>query len=300
MSERVEGTVKLDGLLEGRLSSAPEIRERLREWEAFAASNKLAFNLQFEGDTFSLLAEPVPVPVEMLGDEPAETVRQALEQLLKLFPPEERRTLVSTIRSIEYRKGAEVQTLYYVAPDGSIRIRERTLSASTTPPPKRFTPREKVYVVSIAVLVALLVLALSSFFVDYRVMFRALLEGIIPLDANELTVETPHFQQYFTIEGKTLSDSRKTLILTLKRTDAFLRDEVALQAALEKAKPSITACLAVEALARGYVRCEYFDRDEKFLGFSLHRIAGLSQAETVKINVPLPEKGRLARLVITY
>lgn len=300
MSEKIEGTIFLDGLLEGRLPKTPGAEERLREWQSFARSHKLGFNLQLEGGTFSLLAESTAVPVEDFGPVPSETVREALEQFLRIFPSEARRTVTSTVRSVEYRKGAEAQTLYLVGPEGTIQVRERTLSTTTREAAKKLTGREKIYVVSIAVLVALLALLLSSFFVNYRVMIRALVEGITPVDAAELTIETPHLGKYFIVEKKTLSSDRRELLITLKRTETYPLDEAALQKRYEEAGSSVPSRLALEALARGYVRCELFDREGKFLGFSTQRIAGLHQSETVELRIPLPAQGRPTRLVITY
>lgn len=298
--EKTEGTLFLDGILEGRLPKAPDGSQRLREWKDFAESHGLGFSLQIEGAAFSLLTDSRPMAVEKLGDSPSDVIRQALDQLLTIFSPEERRGLASTVRSIEYRKGVEVQTLYLVGSDGSIRCRERSISASTEAPPRRLKLREKVYLSAIALLIALLVLALSSFFVNYRVLWSALVEGVTPLDTRALEIETTHFTTYFFVAKASLTSDRTSLVLTVKRTPAFPRDDASVRARFEAAGNSVPERLALEALARGYVRCEFFDRDGKFLSYSWQRIAELREKETVDLLIALPPKDRPARIVLSY
>ncbi|MFW6158144.1 MAG: DUF7575 domain-containing protein [Planctomycetota bacterium] len=66
-----------------------------------------------------------------------------------------------------------------------------------------------------------------------------------------------------------------------------------------KAADSVADELAIEALARGYVRCEYYDEEGKYLVSVEIRVAGLRENETAEVTVPLPRR-RPARMVVTY
>jgi len=300
VSQNVEGTIHLDGLLEGRLPLTADVRRHMGEWKDFAQTHKLTFNLQFEGDAFSILADSAPRPVRELGDAPSETIRQVLDQFINLFPPDDRRKLISTIRSVEYRPGVEVQTLYVVAPSGAIEPRERTISVDTVAPPEPLPLRRKLLIAGVACLAALLVLAVTSFFVNYRLLFNAFVQGIVPLDLDKLVVEAPAFQTDFDVVDKKFADGRKILVLELKRTDTFPLDDAAVQKLLGVPDLPLSRRLALEALARGYVRCEFYDTDGKFLGFGFQRISALRTESTLSLHLALPPSGRPARIVITY
>ena len=90
------------------------------------------------------------------------------------------------------------------------------------------------------------------------------------------------------------------MILTLKRTADFPTDANSLDRLLAGQGASVARRLALEAIARGYVRCERFGKDDEFLGFTMERISGLRRKETTELAVMLPVKKRLIRLVITY
>ena len=131
MSDKVEGTFVLDGLLEGVTPEHANAEDRLREWAATAAFLKLPFSIEFDANRFSILADDNPIPLSRLGPNPADTVTGLIDELLELFPDDDRRHLLSTIRSVEYGKGVAVQTLYAVGPDGKTQTRARTVEAAT-------------------------------------------------------------------------------------------------------------------------------------------------------------------------
>lgn len=299
MNEKVEGTLVLDGLLEGKIPRQPGAESRLREWIAAAACANLRFSLEIEGGSFSILADNKPIPAEELAPSPAERIAAALRELLKVFAPEERRSIFSTLRSLEYREGAEVQTMYAIGPDGTIHVRERTVEARTAPVPRPLGRREKLRIGVIGLVVALLVFLVSSVFVDYREVLDRVLEAVVPLDAAALKVETGGFADYFTVEKKAFRGG-KAAVVTLQRSEAFPLDEAGIENLLAKSGNSLSDRLTIEALARGYVRCEYFGKKNKFLGFTTQRISGLREKETIELVLPLPGEGRLARIVITY
>jgi len=299
MSDKVEGTLTLDGLIEGKLPDDDTVERRLREWVGFAAGVGLRFSLEIDGDAFSLLADNTPVPADTIGENPTDVIAQTLGQLLKVFPGEHRVRVLSTVRSVEYRKGVEVQTLYVVGPDGTVGTRERTLDARTTPPPRKLTAREKWRLAGIGVLIAAVVFLISAIFVNYGDVWRHVVEGVTPFDVDALEVDASAFERFFTVEKKEHRSGARAVVVTLKRTDAWpVKDGVF----LDPSKPVKTQRerLTRDALARGYVRCEYFDKDGKFLSCGHHRIAELHKKETTKLVLPLPPRKRLVRVVVTY
>jgi hypothetical protein len=300
MSEKIEGSLVLDGLLQGRLPALPNMEGRLRDWVRTATAAKLPFSLEMDGSSFSVLADNAPLPAAALGPSPSVAIADLLQDLLKIFPPDQRGGVTSTVRSMEYQKGEEVQTLYTVAPDGTVQTRSRSVSAETKAPPRPMTTKEKLRLAGGGLLVAAVIFLISSIFVDYRQLFGRMVDAARPFNADSLTVEMNGTGDYLALDRKAVSDGGKAVVLTLKRGKDFPLQEADYAALLKKAGESLPARLAVEALAAGYVRCEYFDKDGKFLGADMARIADLRSKETVDLLLPLPSDRRLARVVLTY
>lgn len=298
-AEKLEGTLILDGLLEGRVPSDGGAA-RLREWVNFAASLGLRFSLEVEGQAFSLLADNRPIQVESLRSTPSKLVEDSLGELLKVFAPEERARLFSTLRSIEYRKGLEVQTLFVIGADGRIDVREEAVAAATKAPPRPLTGKEKLRLAAAGLGIAALIFAVSALFVDYGALWDTIRDAVVPMRAANVEVDAKRFESYFSVEEKKIGRGGRTMVLTLKRTDAFPGDDAAIERAMQKAGTSVSARLALEALAKGYVRCEFFDRKNEFLGFAPGRIRKLRVEQIFDLSVPMPRRRRPARIVITY
>ncbi|MCY2927235.1 MAG: hypothetical protein NT031_17740, partial [Planctomycetota bacterium] len=155
MTGRLEGTFALDGLVEGALGGAgEEFRGRLQAWADAARAGGL--NLLFD--------------------------------LLKIFPLAQRRNIFSTLRSTEYRPGEEVQTIYAVAPDGSVQMHQRTVSARTEAPPEPLTLKQKLRLGAVGLAVAMGVFGLSSLFVDYGQLVRRLKDSVVAMDPDKVQV----------------------------------------------------------------------------------------------------------------
>lgn len=310
MSEKVQGTIVIDGLIEGKCPDFGDIEDRLRQWKARAKAKGLDFSLEIEGRTFSVLADNRPISAADLGPDPADSVAELLRDLLVIFPPGQRASLVSSIRSIEYGQNVEIQTVYAIGPDGRIETRQRTVDAQTTAPPKPLTGSEKLKLAGLGLVAALLVFAVTAVFIDYGEVFSDLWDTVVPFDTDAVTVETGRFAKYFTVEKKAVTRGKdgKYVVLTVKRTEAFPRNDKDIADLLAKARQYLddarfrneAALATVQALARGYVRCEMFDREGKFLSFADTRITGLRSAETVELALPMPPKNRLAHISIGH
>jgi hypothetical protein len=162
------------------------------------------------------------------------------------------------------------------------------------------TLRQKLRRAGLGLLVAAAVFGVSALFVDYRAMVRGFIDRLTPLDASAITVDASAYEGRFTVEGKSLGNGRRLLVLTLKRGNGFPLSADDYDRMLAEAGGSLARRLALEALVRGYVRCELFDGEGKFLSAAEIRVASLRDRESVEVSIPLPPDGRPARVVIGY
>jgi hypothetical protein len=294
-SEKIEGTIVFDGLLQGRLNDDPAIAAKLRQWVSFLVSLGVRFSLEVRDSGFNLLPESGAASTEKLGDAPAHTIEQAIGQLVDLFPESERAHLFSTLRSSEYRKGEEVQTLYTLA-NGQTRIQSRTLQADTVAPPQPLSTKERVKVGVIGVLLAVGMLGIALLFPGVRAMFGQVAEIVKPLDTNDIKIDVGPYAPYITAAFDEKQSDRTALVIKLKRTKEFPKDEAALNSLIATPGQALKAKMAVENLARGYLHVELFDADGGFLASGEIRIADLAAHETLDVKVPLPQNKRTAKV----
>lgn len=300
MSPKTEGDLAMDGLLEGTIPDRPGAESRLREWVGLAASLGIPLRLTIDGSTFSLLADDATISAKPLGPEPSQRIKEALSELLRSFAPEERPHLFSTLRSSEIRPGVELQSVYVVTAQGTVDVHQRTVEAATRRAPHARSRRETLRAVLIWLCVLLAVFGISALFVDYDSLLRGLWENVSPLAADEVAVDASAFAHWFSVERTSVADGSRTLVLTLRRTDAFPRTAANLDQALIPRLPggTLQGQLAVQAINLGYVRCEAYDRDGSFLGFSFQRVRGLGEAETIELRVPVGRDPRPRRLLV--
>src|SRR6185295_4506229 len=90
---KIEGTLIIDGLIEGKIPALPGAEDKLRAWVNFARSAGLEFNLNIDGNSFSLLADNSPRPAAKFAPEPSEIISSALSEMLKTIPPADRAKL---------------------------------------------------------------------------------------------------------------------------------------------------------------------------------------------------------------
>jgi hypothetical protein len=303
MKDKLEGTIVLDGLIEGRFPDDPDAEDKLRKWVRFMGDMGIVFNLDYSGTSFSLLPDEAPADGRHLGARPHDAIRQGLDQLLELLPAESRPQAFSTLRSAEYRKGEEVQALYAVGPDARVQVETRTVEAQTVAPPQPMTVGQRVRAVGLGLLVAAALLGVMSLFVDMRGLFTELIGGMTSIDADTVEVDLKGLAPFVQVQKKEVDRRRGALVLTLKRTEAFPQTDEDLQKAFAAAGDDLTRRLAVEALARGYVRCDLYDEDGKFFAPAELRLVGLRTNESVEAAVPTTigsNRYRLARVVVTY
>jgi hypothetical protein len=291
---KLEGTFSLDGLLEGRTGPIADVDEKLRAWVATQRAAGLSFSLEVDGPSFSLLPSREPIRAAALGPRPADRVERAIKDVLAVLPAEVHSDVYSTLHSIEVRPNQEVQTVYAVAPDGSVRSEERIVDADTEAPPAAPTGKGMALRALASLGVLALLFAVSSIFVDWRDTFRSLWHQVSPVKADELAVDATAFQPWFEVSSKEVTDQGRVLALHLKRSDAFPRT-------FDGAPPTGKTwkeTLALDALARGWVRAEIFDEKGKFIATADVRVAALRDAETATVEFPIPIDPRPTKVVL--
>jgi len=299
MSEKLQGTIIIDGLIEGRLPPFDDAETRLRQWVSKARSRGLLLSLEIDGARFSVLSDNKPISAAALGQNAVDTVTDVLSDLMVIFPPPMRSALVSSIRSIEYGQNVEIQTGYAVDGLGRIETQQRTADAQTTAPAEPLTKRQILKLAAAGLVLAGAIFGISAIFVDYGDLFTSISERSANLDPDAVSISTGSFADYFTIEKRTVAD-KKRLVLTVKRTKAYPLTDQACTDLSAEAGNSDPKTLTAQALARGYIRCEMFDKKDTFIGYAEGRIVDLRTKETVTIALPLFVEHRLARVKITY
>jgi len=319
MGQNIEGTIVLDGLVEGRLPADGDGEDKLRKWVKFAAQSQLVFSLDVQGGSFSILPDNQAVRADAVGPDPGEVVASLLRELQKLFPVSERSKLMSTVRSREYRAGKEIQTLYAFTP-ADVKTQARTVDADTVAPEAPLTRREMVRMGVTAGVVLLALFGISSIFISWGDVFRNFIGRVKVPDAEKVEVDVGAFGPYLTVDKKRIYASKDVLYLelTLKRTAAFPRSDAELNALTTRPSVAPTTAattpstppaaptgpypmrLLIDDLARGEVRLEYADEKGEHLGSAVLRVRGLREKETVSVSIPFPREPRPTRVILTY
>ncbi|HUT32750.1 MAG TPA: hypothetical protein VNE39_04645 [Planctomycetota bacterium] len=154
-------------------------------------------------------------------------------------------------------------------------------------------------IVAASVLAGVLLVALVALWVSGGQLTGLLLGSGGGVDAEKVEVDARTYKSYFTVERKLAGPRGRTLVVTLKRAKGFPLKDADFER-ISEATPGIAGLLAFEAVARGYVRCEYFGEKEEFLGFTLERIRDLCDREVVELSLPVAGRRGLRRIVFTY
>lgn len=289
----VEGTFRVEGLLEGRLGT-PATAERIGAWAAEQAAAALHFALEVDGATFSLLPSREPVRAAALRPDPGQRLEDALRALLTALPADVRGETYSTLHSIEVRPGQLVRCVYAVTPAGEVRREERIVAATTQPPPSPPSPRALALRALAGLGVLAVLFGLSSFFVNWGDTFRGFWHQVSPLSPDDVKVEASAFDGHFAVTKVVVGRESRSLVVTLTRGPRF---PVTLDRAPD-ASATWREALAAQAAARGWVRAEIFDGKGELVATGDVRVAGLRGAETIEVVVPVPREPRPTRVVL--
>jgi hypothetical protein len=291
----------LDGLIEGRLPDDPQAEAKLRQWVEFMDNMGVHFSLDAGGTAFSVLPDHQPFACAKLGPAPEDGLRQAVDQLVELLPMDLRGSVFSTLRSSEFRRNEEVQTVYAIGPDGKTRLQSRSVETKTTAPPKPLAMKERIKLAAVGLIVAALVVGVAFLFPPVREKFREMVGAATPVAAEDISVKAAGFEKYFSVQVKQVRGSR-AVVVAIMRTEAYPKDDAARQAAYEAATTLIER-LVIEALQRGRVRVELTDNEGETYLSAEQRISGLDSNESIEVAIPIQagdKKRRLERVDFRY
>ncbi|MBS3733697.1 MAG: hypothetical protein KGY99_02105 [Phycisphaerae bacterium] len=300
MARQTEGTLVLDGLIEGSCEDLGDKEARLRQWTASAQMRGVTFHLETDGNTFSVLADATPIGTDGFSEAPDRAIADLIDELLAIFAADQRGGIFSTLRSREFRSGEEIQTLYAIGPDGATHTQQRVVDADTAPAEKPLTRTQKLRRIALAAGIAAVVLAVLALFLPVGDWLRSARDRLMPYDVAALTVEAETFEPYFAVVERKTARGGRDLVLVVERGERFPPSDAAAAELLAREDASPPERLAAEAICRGYVRCERFDKDGTFMGHTMERIAGLRDEETIEIHLPIDPEHQLARVRITY
>ena len=297
-SRRIEGTFYLDGLLEGPLFSADD-ENIINAFVKQAKAAGLSFHAALDAGRFSLLADTQPVQIRPGGESADVRVVRCLNEFLKNYSPEECMKLMSTLRSVEYIPGHEVQTLYGIKPDGTAAVEQRTVRADTISPAQPPNWRYKLKLAVVLAVVLCAAIGVSSFFVPYRDIARRLIEQARPFKIQDLKVDAGDYAEFFSVEAMELDRCDEIIRILCKASQKYPATEDELNKLWKSSADSVSQRLAVEALKRNYVRCEFFDRDGDFRGQQLCYMRWKADKKEV-FTIVIPFRRYLGRVRITY
>ena len=192
-----------------------------------------------------------------------------------------------------------MQTIYAVAPPGTIEFQERVVEAETFAPMPELTTQGKLKIIALG-LAVLLVLGAVAFFV-FRPQLEKAADNLTGLKIDDLELVSDGFDDYFSIKKAQVNKRRGGLVVEVvkgERWDGTVADpETKVPADLDW-----DTLMTIQSLRRGYVRCELFDKDGKYIGASELRFHGLAEAKGGKLEavIALPRSHRPAKIVLRF
>lgn len=268
--------LRLEGLLEGTTVDGGDWLEGLRAWRAPTAF-PADLDISARGNRFSILFAPRE---NARGDDGSEAgIAGALADLLNCAPPGSIGSLTSSVRSTRTTPAASILTVYQVDDSGAVRTVQREAEPPPAPAPPTLVQRLRLRLRQWPVTLGLL--AAVAFALWQVAPVRSTVQGSLGLAPPVPTLAGSAFERY--LKAEVLPGPPQAL--RLARLPAYPRDPAALDAAAASAK-GLHGMLALSALARGYIRCEWYDDSGRFLyGVDL-RVRELETRETMTLALP--------------
>jgi hypothetical protein len=264
-TQKIEGTFYIDGLLEGPIYSQ-EDENNINRIVRVSQKRGLVLIAAFDGGRFSILADSGNVQVNKLNNSVDNIVVQFLDDLIGNYSPDDYTQIMSTLRSIEYIEGYEIQTLYGIKHDGTVSVNQRTVEADTVKPAQPLSWQYKIKIAVIFLIILSVVFGISSFFVPYRDMARRFIAKAKPFKKENLKIDTQVFSNYFSIDAVEIDVIENVITIACKTSDNYPDTDEKINKLWKSSENSISQSLAVEALNRNSLRCLFFDFDGKYMG----------------------------------
>jgi hypothetical protein len=298
VSRKIEGTFQLDGLLEGPVFSADD-ENIISDFVKEAMGAGLKFHAAVDGGRFSLLADTEPVEIRPGGESADVRLVKCLNALLNSYSLEESIQLMSTLRSVEYIPGHEIQTLYGIKPDGTVAVNQRTVRADTIRPAQPLEWRHKLKLIFLLGVILCAAAGVSVFFVPYRDIAKRVIAKARPFKIQHLKIDAGPYGQFFEVEAVELDMDEDIIRIVCKVSESYPTTEDALNELWKSSADSVSQRLVVEALTRNCVRCEFFDRDGNFRGQQVCYMQWRGGKKEV-FSIVIPFKRYLDRVTISY
>jgi hypothetical protein len=261
---KVEGTFHLDGLIEGPVFSDDD-EQIIRQFLNDARKNGIVFHLSIDGGRFSILPDTEPVKLPATGISADSIISDCVDNWLGNYSPGECNRLMSTLRSVEYLPNCEKQTLYGIGPAGKTTAEQRTVDANTVAPAPLPDRKAILKTTAMALFALCVIIAISAIFVPYRSIFARFWQSVRPYRAEELMFDAHAYAGFFNIDKAEFDKETQLIKITCTTLKDFPKTDEQLNKAWKNAEDSLPARLALESIARGYVLCEFFDSQNKFL-----------------------------------
>lgn len=291
----LEGTFALEGILEGQLV-APNAQARIQEWISLLASMGLTLTLQVDGTHFTVFADQSQTQTARIGGDPAENLRSTLAQLVGVIGPVTQHELYSTLRSVETRPGTQVRTVYALSSTDEVEIQQDRVGATTQAASEALGWQGHAKIAGITLLILAALLGIASLFVDIPGAIRGVWERVAPIDVEALEVEHGPLTPYLEITEIERASGKGGLALELERGPDFPTTPEARAGLLDRAEGE--ARLTAHAILRGYIRCEVFDEDGKWMATREIRVRDLAAKADATVVLHVPVSPRPARLVL--
>ncbi len=293
---KIVGTFTLDGMIQGEIPPEPAFEKKIREWVARQKGKGLGFEFATDGNNFNLLPDnQLGKAVDFAPEGVSRYLGKAYQELVDLFPARNRTGLFSTLRSIEYIQGNEIQTVYLVKPPGKIQTQQRTVESETLASPSEPSQRRKAQLTWIGMALGAFILILSSFFIDWRLtLFQPIGERL--KNPESIPLENEAFREYFLVMEKKY-DSRNRQFLVSIAAGPRLKS---IEGEAELEIDTWTEDWKTASLQRKTIACLYYDKEgelrwRQVIPFEPN-FAGDPPLQIIRI--PMPSNFRPHRLVL--
>ena len=297
-SVKTEGTFRLEGLLEGPILSSDD-EEIINNLIKQAHEEGLIFHAAINNGRFSLLADTEPVNIKPTDKSPDLRVIKYLKDFLGNYSPRECINLMSTLRSVEYIPGNEIQTIYCIKPDCTVSAEQRIVRAETISPAQPIELKQTIKFAIPLILALCAGIGISAFFIPYRDIAKNIISDFTPFDVNNVTIDTENFSKFFQVETIEADETKEIIQIIFKVSESYPDTEQKLNYLWNSPEISLSQKLALEALARNNISCIFYDSDGKFSG-QMNCYMQWIEENNKLFGIVIPFNKDLRKIQITY
>jgi hypothetical protein len=282
MATKLEGTFCLEGMFEGPWRREDDLP--VSRWGRETASHGISFHAEVSSGTFSIVPSPgyfgVPQSLDLKTQ-----LEEALNNFLDILPAEDAEASFSTIRSVEYQPGKEIQTVYAIGPSRRIQAQQRSLDATTTAPPKELTGKALGIRAAIALACVAVIIAGTMPFVPYKRLLSRMKSNMVPVKSKDVTVELGHFDGVLKLRDIKISKGVVTVTLDFSACPDTSDESLS---KVWKESTEMREKLAMEALFKGQLLCKCFNTEGKLIG--KYTVELSRKTDQLSFDIPCPPR----------